>query len=90
MRPSQDPPTAPDPTTTTAADPNAPPFGTDWRRFLIGYAGLWALFAWMDDSGPGPSELAAALAVTIAGGATVLYGPSVLHNVGLLSDGGTP
>ena len=54
---------------------------SDWGRFALGYALLWGTLLLMSEAGAG--DLAAALAVTIAGGMTVVAGANVTHNLGL-------
>jgi hypothetical protein len=62
-------------------------YGSDWRVFLVGYGALWVLLSAMVDAGA-PAEFAAALALSIAGGATVIYLPAVLDNMKLITKGG--
>lgn len=52
----------------------------DWKIFVAGYVGLFVGLTLLVELGA-PAELASALALSIAGGATALYLPDVMANV---------
>jgi hypothetical protein len=60
----------------------------DWARFGLGYGGLWLAFAVMLDV-PSLRPLAAALAASIAIGASGLYLEEVVKGAGLVPDTAT-
>lgn len=65
---------------------NNAPFdpGSNFGKWAIGYGALWVVLVMAVETGAG--ELAAALAVLIAGGMTVVAGDTVIKNLGM---GGT-
>ncbi len=65
-----------------AAESSAPfNMTSDWGRFALGFGILWGTLLLLSEAGGG--DLAAALAVTIAGGMTVVAMANVTHNLGL-------
>ncbi len=53
---------------------------TNWGKWAIGYGVLWFVLIFAVETGAG--EPAAALAVLIAGGMTVMAGDTVTRNLG--------
>jgi len=54
---------------------------SEWGKFALGYGLLWVILIAGMDLGWG--KLTSALALLIAGGAAVVYGPKALENLGL-------
>lgn len=60
----------------------------DWAKFALGYGGLWLAFAGMLDV-PELRPMAAALAASIALGATGLYFEDLMRGANLVDSGTT-
>jgi hypothetical protein len=56
-----------------------------WPQYLLAYSLLWALLVAMIEAGA--ADLSAALAMLIAGGATVALAERAVANLGLLKGG---
>ncbi len=65
------------------ADSRSAPFNitSDWGKWALGFGLLWFLLALMVEAGAG--ELAAAIAVLVAGGMTVVAADRVTQNLGI-------
>ena len=87
MKPTNEPTNAAPPTSSGAS--SAPAYGSDWRLWLVGYGALWVLLIGMVEA-KAPAKFASAIALSIAGGASVIYLPAILANAKLLtnSEGG--
>ncbi len=72
---------APRPLSNSSAQTGPFELASDWRRFALGYGALWFTLLLLVEAGG--EDLAVALAVLIASGATILSIEAVLRNLRL-------